>query len=120
MADLRGNSGWKAEIEAAERLARTGAVPASRLLGLYTDRRPAASGGVWDRVAAVQALDLALNEGATQDLVQALPRAWRAAQDQRLEVIRVSRRKSLKSRYCRSDMKQLPLGWSRLLPINAS
>jgi len=87
MADLRGNSGWKAEIEAAERLARTGAVPASRLLGLYTDRRPAASGGVWDRVAAIQALDQALSEGASQDLVEALPRAWRAARDQRLEVI---------------------------------
>ncbi|MFU8777032.1 MAG: hypothetical protein ACNA7M_05115 [Roseovarius sp.] len=87
MADLRGNSGWKAEIEAAERLARTGAVPASRLLGLYTERRPAASGGVWDRVAAIQALDLALNEGATQDLVETLPIARRAARDARLEVV---------------------------------
>lgn len=87
MADLRGNSGWKAEIEAAERLARTGAVPASRLLGLYTERRPAASGGVWDRVAAIQALDLALSEGATQDIAGTLPTAWRAARTERLEVV---------------------------------
>lgn len=87
MADLRGTSGWKAEIEAAERLARTGAVPSSRLFGLYTQRRPAASGGVWDRVAAIQALDLALSEGATPDLAEALPAAWRAAQDERLEVV---------------------------------
>ncbi|WP_417727523.1 hypothetical protein [Roseovarius sp.] len=87
MADLRGNSGWKAEIEAAERLARTGAVPGSRLLGLYTARRPAASGGVWDRVAAVQALDLALSEGVTSDLAAALSAAWRAARDEHLEVV---------------------------------
>lgn len=87
MADLRGNSGWKAEIEAAERLARTGAVPASRLLGLYTARRPAASGGVWDRVAAVQALDLALSEGDTDSLTQALPAAWQAAREEHLEVV---------------------------------
>lgn len=87
MADLRGNSGWKAEIEAAERLARTGAVPAARLLGLYTERRPAASGGVWDRVAAVQALDRALGEGKSEDLGAALPIAWRAARDEHLEVV---------------------------------
>ncbi|MDJ0826678.1 MAG: hypothetical protein QNJ16_14340, partial [Rhodobacter sp.] len=51
-ADLRSNTGWKAQIAAAERLARTGAIDGNRLLGLYTDRLPAASGGVWDRVAA--------------------------------------------------------------------
>ncbi|HAW48958.1 MAG TPA: hypothetical protein DCX34_17285, partial [Roseovarius sp.] len=56
MADLRGTAGWKAEIVAAERLAQTGALAATRLFGLYTARKPAASGGVWDRVAAVQAL----------------------------------------------------------------
>ena len=50
-ADLRANAGWKQQIEAAERLARTGAVAPNRLLGLYTERRPAASGGVWDRAA---------------------------------------------------------------------
>lgn len=87
MADLRGTSGWKAEIEAAERLARTGAVPAARLLGLYTERRPAASGGVWDRVAAVQALDRTLSEGATEALTEALPTAWRAAREEHLEVV---------------------------------
>lgn len=86
MADLRGTSGWKAEIEAAERLARTGAVPAARLFGLYMQRRPAASGGVWDRVAAVQALDQALSQGEASELATALPSAWRAARAERLEV----------------------------------
>ncbi|WP_297774044.1 hypothetical protein [uncultured Roseovarius sp.] len=87
MADLRGNSGWKAEIEAAERLARTGAVPASRLFGLYTARRPAASGGVWDRVAAVQALDRALADPGSDDFLPSLKDAWTAARDMHLEVV---------------------------------
>ncbi len=39
-SDLRPNIGWKARIEAAERLARTGAVSQNQLLGLYTERRP--------------------------------------------------------------------------------
>ncbi len=50
-AELRDTAGWKAQIEAAERLARSGAIAPNRLMGLYTDRKPAASGGVWDRVA---------------------------------------------------------------------
>lgn len=54
-ADLRHQNGWKTRIEAAERLYRAGAIPAVTLLELYSERDPAASGGVWDRVAAVQA-----------------------------------------------------------------
>lgn len=86
MADLRGTSGWKAEVEAAERLARTGALPAARLLGLYTDRKPAASGGVWDRVKAIQTLDTALERADPAAVARALPAAWAAAQSQGLEV----------------------------------
>ena len=85
-ADLRGTAGWKAELEAAERLARTGALPATQLLGLYTARKPAASGGVWDRVAAIQALDDAVNRNDTTELTGLLPRTWTAMQSQRLEV----------------------------------
>lgn len=77
-ADLRSTSGWKAQIEAAERLARTGALDPNRLLGLYTERRPAASGGVWERVAAVQALDEALDRGDAVATARALPVAWDA------------------------------------------
>ena len=87
IADLRGNAGWKAEIEAAERLAQTGALPASRLFGLYTDRSPAASGGVWDRVAAVQALDRALAQGGPDAVAAALPPAFEAARAMRLETV---------------------------------
>ncbi len=75
-ADLRTTSGWKAQVEAAERLARTGALDANRLLGLYTERRPAASGGVWERVDAVQKLDTAVKSGDPGAVARALPPAW--------------------------------------------
>ncbi|WP_454276234.1 hypothetical protein [Roseovarius sp. MBR-154] len=87
MADLRGTAGWKAELEAAERLARTGALPGARLLGLYTARDPAASGGVWDRVAAVQALDRALDGADPEAVARSLPEAWRAARAVQLETV---------------------------------
>ena len=75
-ADLRTTSGWKAQIEAAERLARTGALDPNRLLALYTERLPAASGGVWERVAAVQALDAAVASGDPGAVARTLPGAW--------------------------------------------
>lgn len=87
MADLRGTAGWKAEIVAAERLAQTGALAATRLFGLYTARKPAASGGVWERVAAVQALDRALAAPSDTDLATALPAAWEAAREVGLEAV---------------------------------
>lgn len=87
MADLRGTAGWKAEIEAAERLARTGALAGTQLLGLYTARKPAASGGVWDRVAAMQALDTALTDNDAEAVADALPAAWSAAREMRLETV---------------------------------
>ena len=86
VADLRGNSGWKAELEAAERLARAGVMSDSRLLGLYTERAPAASGGVWDRVSAVQALDDALQSEGGADLSGALLAYWKVAKSQGLAV----------------------------------
>ena len=75
VADLRPTIGWKARIEAAERLARVGALDPNRLLSLYTDRRPSASGGVWDRAAAVQLLDAALARGDADAVAGALPAA---------------------------------------------
>ncbi|MCR9148687.1 MAG: hypothetical protein NXH83_00795 [Rhodobacteraceae bacterium] len=85
-ADLRSNTGWKARIEAGERLARVGAIPANRLLGLYTEQRPAASGGVWDRVAAVQRLDTALTARDPVAVAAALPPAWAQMEAMELEV----------------------------------
>ncbi|WP_308342320.1 hypothetical protein [Roseobacter insulae] len=86
VADLRDIAGWKAQLEAAERLAKTGALPDNRLLGLYSDREPAASGGIWDRVEAVQQFDTALRTQSAAAVAKTLPRAWTAMQDAELEV----------------------------------
>lgn len=74
--DLTGDMGWRAQIVAAERLARAGALSANRLLGVYTERQPAASGGVWDRVAAFQELERALASGVPGAVGPALEKAW--------------------------------------------
>lgn len=89
MADLRDTVGWKAELESAERLAASGALAETRLLALYTARDPAASGMVWDRVAAVQRLDRALASQAPdrlEEIAAALPAAWRAFSEAHVEV----------------------------------
>lgn len=85
-ADLSPAQGWKARIEAAERLARVGAISPNLLLGLYTERKPAASGGVWDRTAAFQRLDAGVEAGDGSATARALPAAWAAMQSVELEV----------------------------------
>ena len=83
-ADLHDTRGWKIRLEAAERLARAGAIPHTVLFDLYRLQRPAASGGVWDRARAFQSLDDALAEG--DDVSDALAEAWAAAKSARIEV----------------------------------
>ena len=85
-ADLSENAGWKSQIEAAERLSRAGAIAPNLLLGLYTSQRPAASGGVWDRVAAFQRLDAAVTAEDIRATEQALPVAWVEMTSAELEV----------------------------------
>jgi len=85
-ADLSDRAGWKAQVEAAERLARVGAIAPNQLLGLYTERDPAASGGVWDRVAAFQDFDAALSAGDPARVAVALPDVWRVMEEAELEV----------------------------------
>lgn len=75
-ADLRSTTGWKSQIEAAERLARTGAVQPNTLHDIYTARVPAASGGVWERVSAMQALERAIDSGDSAGIGNALTDAW--------------------------------------------
>lgn len=84
--DLSYTSGWKAQIEAAERLSQRGTLPDNRLLGLYTRRQPAASGGVWDRVAALQRFETALETGSPAAVSKTLPTVWREMQKARLSV----------------------------------
>lgn len=85
-ADLRGLQGWRSQIEAAERLTAAGALSPNRLLGLYTERRAAASGGIWDRVSAIQRLDSALTASDAEAAGAALLTAWPLVQAAELEV----------------------------------
>ncbi|WP_242678995.1 hypothetical protein [Rhodobacter calidifons] len=85
-AELRPRSGWKARIEAAERLTRAGTIPPNVILGLYTENTPAASGGVWDRAAAFQAFDAAMAAGDPARVAATLPAVWNRMQEAELEV----------------------------------
>lgn len=85
-ADLSERAGWKSQVEAAERLARAGAITPNLLLGLFTQRDPAASGGVWDRVDAFQRFDAALQAGDLTAVEQRLPLAYARMMDAELEV----------------------------------
>ncbi|AXI46852.1 hypothetical protein C1J03_12960 [Sulfitobacter sp. SK012] len=86
VADLRDIAGWKSQLEAAERLTRAGALPDNRLLGLYSDRKPAASGGIWDRVSALQKFEKALQARDDAAVQRTLPVVWQAMQSAELEV----------------------------------
>ena len=80
VADLSRNMGWKARLQAAERLAAAGALPGRDLVEIMRERAPAASGGVWDRVAAVQAMAAAIDTGDQSAFLEALPEVWRLAE----------------------------------------
>ena len=85
-ADLRFTTAWKAQLEASERLARLGAVSENVLLKHYTARTPAASGGIWDRAAAIQRFDAAMIAEDAEAIAETLPDAWAAMQAARTEV----------------------------------
>ena len=61
--DIGEHTPMRMRVEAAERLVQVGAIAAPTLIAAYRAGEPAASGGVWARAQAVQALDAALAEG---------------------------------------------------------
>ncbi len=63
-ADLDPILGWKTRIEASERLARAGVIGSGELFAVYGEETAAASGGVWDRIAAVAELNASLQSGS--------------------------------------------------------
>jgi hypothetical protein len=85
-ADLSQLAGWRAQLDAAERLTRSGAIEPQQWFAIYTMRVPSASGGVWDRVAAVQALDAALLAGDAAEVARRLPPAFAHMQEAGLAV----------------------------------
>jgi hypothetical protein len=85
-ADLSPLAGWRAQLDAAERLMRAGAIEPQQWFAIYTARVPSASGAVWDRVAAVQALDAALLAGNAAEVAERLPEAFSQMQGAGLAV----------------------------------
>ncbi|MDN5788711.1 hypothetical protein [Pseudorhodobacter sp.] len=85
-AELGETAGWKGQIEAAERLSAASVLDPNRLLGIYSERQPAASGGVWDRVEAFQRFDTALRADDPVAVAAALPQAWAMMASAALEV----------------------------------
>lgn len=86
--DLTEHTPMRMRVEAAERLALAGAIDDGPLFDAYRSGTPAASGGVWDRAAAVQALDAALDAdaGETRDVAPALAAADAALEARGLRV----------------------------------
>lgn len=80
-ADLNPLAGWRAQLDAAERLSRSGAIEPQQWFTLFSARAPSASGAVWDRVSAVQALDAALLAGDAREVAAILPGAWELMQE---------------------------------------
>lgn len=78
-ADLSNTVGWKTRLRAGERLAAAGALPFERLLVLFEEREPAASGGIWTRVAAIQEFHQAVRSGEAGRVTATLPPAFEAA-----------------------------------------
>lgn len=85
-ADLSVLAGWRAQLDAAERLTRSGAIAPQQWLAIYTAQAPSASGAVWDRVAAVQAFDAALLAGDPVEASRTLGPAWEAMAEAGLQV----------------------------------
>ena len=85
-ADLSPLAGWRAQLDAAERLTRSGAIAPQEWLAIYTSQAPSASGAVWGRVAALQAFDAALLAGDAIETSRRLQPAWEAMGEAGLEV----------------------------------
>ena len=81
VADLTDTVGWKTRLRAIERLTAADAVPFERLLSVYSERAPAASGGIWERVRAIGDLLAAVENSDPDALSQSLPLAWSTAND---------------------------------------
>ncbi|MBV1864263.1 MAG: hypothetical protein KUG74_07465 [Rhodobacteraceae bacterium] len=85
--DLQNYSGWRNRLEAAERLVRSQAIPATTLIEAYNEAQASASGGIWDRVRGVQALRAALAAHDSAAVSAALPLAYHTLSKAQLEYV---------------------------------
>lgn len=85
--DLQNYAGWRNRLEAAERLVRAQAIPATALIEAYNEAQASASGGIWDRVRSVQALRAALADHDAAAVSISLPHAYKVLNLVELEYI---------------------------------
>lgn len=85
-ADLSNRAGWKAQVEASERLVRAGVIAPNQWRALYARRDPSASGGLWERVARLQAFEAAMESGDPARVAAALTALWPLLEAAELEV----------------------------------
>jgi hypothetical protein len=81
--DLSETTGWKQQLEAAEKLAIMSSLPANKLLEYYSKGSPSATGGIWERVRTVQALDETFSDPIL-DPTQDLEKFWHATENTHL------------------------------------
>ena len=73
--DLEQGAPMRARITAGERLVKFGSIAPTTLFQAYRAGRPAASGSIWERASAVQALDRALASRDGAEIAEALSEA---------------------------------------------
>lgn len=83
-SNLSERQGWREQILAASRLVKTGAISDNRFLGIISDRKPSASGSVWEWVACFQKIDRLINNGDSSELSGAIIDAWRPLEENNL------------------------------------
>ena len=82
-SDLTVSHSWQQQIKAAERLSALGSLPAIQLLQKYKLAKSSDSSLVWDRIVAVQELDLALADPII-DSSEELLIFWELMKDRKL------------------------------------
>lgn len=73
--DIGEHAGLRSRIISGERLVREVALPGSVLFSAYRSGKPAASGGIWEHAAAVQALDKAFEDEDKMAIIEKLVKA---------------------------------------------
>ncbi|MBF9029885.1 hypothetical protein HKCCE3408_05730 [Rhodobacterales bacterium HKCCE3408] len=80
-SDLSEIAGWRAQLTAAERLMRAGAIAPQEWLAIATAHRPSASGAIWDRAGALQRFDAAILANDAREVARHLPETMTAMQE---------------------------------------
>ena len=73
---ISGHMGWQNRLFATESLVRSGAIRPDFLEYQYSEGKPSASGGIWDRVSAFQKLNAAIKDKDAIGIAEHIPRVY--------------------------------------------